>query len=258
MTKFNVVLLDYDGYICKAFYACLARDEDDFSAMEDVLVDLEEAALDKILCGTTMNNIKIYRVISGHTYKKDIYPSYKAKRKRNEDLGAFREYIKLTRSNLFCIPNLEADDVLVMLAEANKDNSIIFSDDKDLRYYYPHYCKINIREEISYQKDYKKKQLIQLLVGDKEDDIAGIPKVGEKTAEKLLDMYGWNIESVIEIYRDKNISVDECLKNLLLISPIRKDNVIDYQYGFDDSITLNNILGHFRYWNEKVTEIYNK
>ena len=94
--------------------------------------------------------------------------------------------------------------------------------------------------------------------GDKEDDIAGIPKVGEKTAEKLLDMYGWNVDSVIEIYRDKQVTIDECLKNLLLISPIRKENVIDYRYGLDDSTTLNNILGHFRYWNEKVTEIYSK
>ena len=144
-----------------------------------------------------------------------------------------------------------------MMASNLKD-CVVFSDDKDLRYYNPQYCKININEEISYELDYEKKQLMQLLIGDKEDDIAGISKVGEKTAEKLLDMYGWNIDSVIEIYRDKQISIDECLKNLLLISPIRKENVIDYKYGLDDSTTLNNILGHFRYWNEKVTEIYNK
>ena len=226
-------LLDFDGYICKAFYASIARLKDNFG------------------------HGAVIKVISGHTYKKDVYPSYKLGRKRNEDLGAFREYVKLTYEDLKIVPNLEADDVITMMAE-DLGNCIVFSDDKDLRYYNPQYCKININEEIGYEADYKKKQLIQLLVGDKEDDIAGIPKVGEKTAEKLLDMYGWNIDSVIEIYRDKQVTIDECLKNLLLISPIRKENVIDYRYGLDDSTTLNNILGHFRYWNEKVTEIYNK
>jgi 5''-3'' exonuclease (including N-terminal domain of PolI) len=248
-------LLDFDGYICKAFYASIARGEDDFEEMTKVLDDLTQAALDKLK--DNFGHGAVIKVISGHTYKKDVYPSYKLGRKRNEDLGAFREYVKLTYEDLKIVPNLEADDVITMMAE-DLGNCIVFSDDKDLRYYNPQYCKINIKEEIGYEADYKKKQLIQLLVGDKEDAIAGISKVGEKTAEKLLDMYGWNIDSVIEIYRDKQVTIDECLKNLLLISPIRKENVIDYRYGLDDSTTLNNILGHFRYWNEKVTEIYNK
>ena len=248
-------LLDFDGYICKAFYASIARGEDDFEEMISVLDDLTNAAVSKL--ESKFGSGEIVKVISGHSYKKDVYPSYKSGRKRNEDLGAFREYVKLTLTDLMIVPYLEADDVITMMASNLKD-CVVFSDDKDLRYYNPQYCKININEEISYELDYEKKQLMQLLIGDKEDDIAGISKVGEKTAEKLLDMYGWNIDSVIEIYRDKQVSIDECLKNLLLISPIRKENVIDYKYGLDDSTTLNNILGHFRYWNEKVTEIYNK
>lgn len=248
-------LLDFDGYICKAFYASVARGEDNFDEMISVLDDLTSAAVSKL--ENKFGSGEIVKVISGHSYKKDIYPSYKSRRKRNEDLGAFREYVKLTLTDLMVVPYLEADDVITMMASDLKD-CVVFSDDKDLRYYNPQYCKININEEINYESDYEKKQLMQLLIGDKEDDIAGISKVGEKTAEKLLDMYGWNIDSVIEIYRDKQVSIDECLKNLLLTSPIRKENVIDYKYGLDDSTTLNNILGHFRYWNEKVTEIYSK
>lgn len=248
-------LLDFDGYICKAFYASVARGEDGFEEMIKVLEDLTQAALEKL--EDTFGSGELIKVISGHTYKKDVYPSYKSKRKRNDDLGVFREYVKLTYDDLVVVPNLEADDVIIMMAD-NLGKCIVFSDDKDLRYYHPQHCKININEKIERETDHKKKQLIQLLVGDKEDNIAGVPKVGEKTAEKLLDMYGWNVDSVIEIYKDKQITIDECLKNLLLISPIRKENVIDYKYGLDDSTTLNNILGHFRYWNEKVTEIYNK
>jgi len=249
-------LLDYDGYICKAFYASVAREENEIEDMMNVLDELTKSAQYKL--DQIDKNNRLIKVVSGHTYKKDIYPSYKSKRKRNEDLGMFREYVLTEMSDtLIKIPQLEADDVLIMMYE-ELDNAIVFSDDKDLRYYCPNYCKINLTEEISEQKDYIKKQLEQMLIGDKEDCIDGIPKVGEKTAEKLLDMYGYNLKSVVEVYRDKNISVDECLKNLVLVTPVCKDLVKDYKYGFDDSSTMNNILGHFRFFNELVMEVYNE
>lgn len=254
-------LLDYDGYICKAFYASIARDENEIEDMMNVLNELTDSAQYKL--DQVDKNNKLIKVVSGHTYKKDIYPSYKSKRKRNEDLGMFRDYVLTEMSDeLVRVPQLEADDVLTMMYERYNNlkgqKAIVFSDDKDLRYYCPEYCKINLTEEISEQKDYIKKQLEQMLIGDKEDCIDGIPKVGEKTAEKLLDMYGYNLKAVIEVYRDKGISLDECLKNLILVTPICKDLVYEYQYGLDDSSTMNNILGHFRFFNELVTEVYNE
>lgn len=254
-------LLDFDGYICKAFYASIAREENEIEDMMHVLDELTKSAQEKL--DEINKDNQLVRVVSGHTYKKDVYPSYKSKRKRNEDLGMFREYVLTELSDeLVRVPQLEADDVITMMYERYNNSkgqkAIVFSDDKDLRYYCPEYCKINLTEEISFQKDCEKYQLEQMLTGDKEDCIDGIPKVGEKTAEKLLDMYGYNLKAVIEIYRDKGLSIDECLKNLVLVTPICKDLVLDYEYGFSDKITMNNILGHFRFFNELVTEVYNE
>lgn len=243
-------LLDYDGYICKAYYAAIGRDERaDLEEMEEILNNLTECAKEK-------SGLEIKKVISGHTYKKDIYPSYKNHRKKDEGLGMFRDYIKLSHEDLVCVPQLEADDVITMMYDKYPD-SIVFSDDKDLRYYCPIYCKINLTEEISCQDDYINKQIAQMLYGDKEDGIDGIPKVGEKTAIKLLDMYGYDIKSVIKIYKDKEISIDECMKNLILVTPICKELVDDYKYGLDEQITMNNIIGHFTYFNKLIKEVYN-
>lgn len=249
----TVALLDYDGFICKSYYACIARDTDDFDEMLDVLNDLESAAINKI---DDLTEVK--RVISGHSWKKDIYPSYKLGRKRDENLGAYREYVKFRlEDKLTCVPQLEADEVLVMMYHHFDGEAIVFSDDKDLRYYCPVYCKINITEEISVEDEFLYEQIEQLLAGDSEDGIIGIPKVGMITARKLLNIKGkHNIETVIQVYKEKGIGLDECIKNLVLTIPMYELYVDNYKYDLSDSGTMNNILGQCRFISNKVKEIY--
>lgn len=251
-------LLDYDGFVCKAYYAAVARDGG-FDEAYDILKDLEDSALEKSckFYGEDAN-IKVIKVMSGHSWKKDIYPTYKLGRKRNEELGIFRDMVKLYKKNeLLIVPQLEADEVLIMYANQYPIDHIIFSDDKDLRYYSTFYCKINITEEIQQNENVNAK-FIQLLTGDREDGITGIPKVGDKTAEKLLDMAGYTLESVIEMYKVKEIELDDCIKQLVLTIPMNPEWVSDYKFGFTDKITMNNILGQCRYISEKVMEVYNK
>lgn len=251
-------LLDYDGFICKAFYAAKARiEEPTMEDMDEILINLRETAIKKAQDYAPKNKVKVYRVVSGHTYKKDIYPSYKAHRQRDELLGQFREYVKYYhQDDMLLLPQLEADDVITMLYQKNPDNSIVFSDDKDLRYYCPLFCKINLTEDVRYQEDFIQKQLEQMLIGDKEDGITGIPKVGEKTAAKLLESTGYNVENVIRIYKEKDINIDECLKNLVLVTPICIQYNTDFSPELDDKSIMNNILGHFRYFNEIARKIY--
>ena len=99
----------------------------------------------------------------------------------------------------------------------------MFSDDKDLRYYCKRYCKINLSEEVVEQdeKDMEQRRIIQFLTGDKEDNIQGIYGIGEKKAViELNKLGGVTIENVIRVYRNTGISIDGCLKNLILISPL--------------------------------------
>lgn len=251
---YNIALLDFDGYICKAYYAIISKGSTDFDEMLALLEELVKSAKSKV---DKYADIKYY--ISGHTYKKDIYPSYKANRKKDPLLGEFREFVKLYYEDKIIKDNVEADDLIIMDYEHyNKTHSpVVFSDDKDLRYYCKTYCKINLSEEIIEQdeKEMEQHRLIQFLTGDKEDNIQGVLGIGEKKAIiELNKLGGVTIENVIRVYRNKRIEIDECLKNLILVSPLYSKFIEGY--SCDNGSTLDNVIGLFKYWNKKVKEIY--
>lgn len=241
--KRTVALLDYDGYICKAYYAGL-KDNEQFK----VLTDLVQSAIDRTAeyFNVDRDDVEVIRVISGHTFKKDIYPSYKLTRKKDENLGKFREYIKYKlRDELTCVQNLEADDVLILLQKHlnMEDNCIVFSDDKDLRYYSYRYCKLNTDNEVQ-TNDLEALMNIyaQMLAGDSEDNVKGIPRMGMKTALKYLnENINPNediIKTVIRCYRDKKIDIDNCLRDILLVLPVG----CMYLKDFDTPLLLTTAL----------------
>ena len=252
---YDVALLDFDGYICKAYYATISKGSTDFDEMLALLEGLVESAKSKVEKDAM---IKYY--ISGHTYKKDIYPSYKANRKKDPLLGEFREFVKLYYGDKINKDNIEADDLIVLDYEVYDKTGftpVVFSDDKDLRYYCKRYCKINLSEEIVEQdeKEMEQHRIIQFLTGDKEDNVQGIYGIGGKKAViELNKLGGITIENVIRVYRNTGISIDGCLKNLILISPLYSKFIENYCY--DDEDTLDNIVGLFKYWSKKVKEIY--
>lgn len=250
----DIALLDFDGYICKAYYATISKGSTDFDEMLALLEELVESVKSKI-----EENADINYYISGHTYKKDIYPSYKANRKKDSLLGEFREFVKLYYEDKIIKANVEADDLIVMDYEfySKARNPVVFSDDKDLRYYCKTYCKIKPSEEIVEQdeKEMEQHRIIQFLTGDREDNVQGVYGIGEKKALiELNKLGGITIENVIRVYKNKGISIDECLKNLILISPLYSKFIEGYYY--DDEDTLDNIIGLFKYWSKKVKEIY--
>lgn len=252
---YDVALLDFDGYICKAYYATISKGSTDFDEMLALLGELVESVKSKVEEDAI---IKYY--ISGHTYKKDIYPSYKANRKKDPLLGEFREFIKLYYGDELNKDNVEADDLIVLDYEVYDKTGftpVVFSDDKDLRYYCKRYCKINLSEEIVEQdeKDMEQHRIIQFLTGDREDNVQGIYGIGEKKAViELNKLGGITIENVIRVYRNMGISIDGCLKNLILISPLRNKVMEEGYYDYDNLPAA--IIGHFKYWNKKVKEIY--
>ena len=266
-------ILDYDGYICKSFYA----NKDDmmnFEKAEEILSDLENAAFKKINRMYPKQNNKIIKVVSGHSWKKDIYPSYKRTRKRDEFLGIYRSSIIENYKGITIVDQLEADEVIVMIADwlrATNEDFIVFSDDKDLRYYVENYCKINILEEPVLQDPQALvyNQLEQMLVGDKEDNIQGVDKVGEKTAPKLLKQYGYSLAGAVKIFKDKGIEIDRTLRDLLLIIPMSDTYTLETEPSYRVASSIikkekanpldvhNAMIAQVQYLNKIVTEIYN-
>lgn len=268
---FGYALLDFDGYICKSYYAAIARDKNaSFEDMDEILESLTKAAIDKTekyfhACK------RCVKVVSGHTFKKDIYPSYKRQRTRDERLGEYREHVISSDSSIIRIAQLEADDVCISIdrylnSTSDEPRSIIFSDDKDLRKYcMGYYCKINLTEEVQYPNEYSTAPYIQMLTGDKEDNVKGIPLVGDKKAIKYLEETDYNLESVIIRYIDAKLDIDECLKNILLVTPILIDDpeyisallagAIDPR---EDKVLLANITQCLSRLSEAVKEYYDK
>ncbi len=258
MTKDSIALLDFDGFICKSYYAMIGKGSTDFDEMLALLEELVDAAISKM-----PEDTDVYKYISGHTYKKDIYPSYKANRKRDELLGEYRDFIKLYyEGDLIKSPVLEADDLIVIDYEGYTRDGfdvVVFSDDKDLRYYCKKYCKINLNEEIVEQDEnvMMTNRIVQFVAGDSEDGVSGIKGLGVKKATiELNKLGGITIDNTIRLYKNKGIDIDECLKNIILISPLSPAFVDDFGWASEDD--MQNILGLFKYWNKKVKEIYNE
>lgn len=232
-------LLDYDGYVCKALYAAISSG--DASEAPRILNELTQSAIDKTHKYFDDLPVEVIKVMSGHSWKKDVYPTYKAKRKKDPRVKEFRDWVLETDDTILKVEPFEADEVLVIMHDYlfnyNIEDCIVFSDDKDLHYVTLLNCKINTTEEIDIRYD-ENKLFCQMLAGDKEDCVDGINKVGMKTADRLLKEKGeYNLENVIQVYKDKNVTEEECNKQLNLINPIKRE------FFQDEDKMLYDIIG---------------
>lgn len=152
----------------------------------------------------------------GPTFRSEIYPRYREKRKPMPEvlrlaMPTFFDMLKTAGIPVVCVPGVEADDVLGTVAlkfvAAGKGRSIVMSTDKDLAQLATDGVEIRDQflERWLDEEWCMKKYGIPLallgdalaLMGDEVDGIPGIPKVGAKTAAKLLLEYG-NLAGVLE------------------------------------------------------------
>lgn len=226
MTKY--VIMDYDGFVCKAFYAAQeTRGVDpDPEKVFMILERLEQAAIDKAHNLFQGSEIKVRKYMSMHSYKKDLYPDYKAGRKKNELLGDIRKAILNNEENhIIKVQGYEADDLIVaFLTDFDRlDNTLVVSDDKDIKCYAKYLSGINIDSPV-YERSSEQNiedQAILCLMGDKEDNISGIPKVGVVRANEIFEtVHPTDIQAIANIYKTMGVSFSDCLKNLYLITPV--------------------------------------
>ena len=148
----------------------------------------------------------------GKTFRDDIYPDYKGTReKMPEDLRSQIERIR-ELVDAFGIPRLEiegyeADDVMGSAAYKAARNGIyvkIITGDRDLLQLVNEQIVVNLPgRSLADSKDYTTDDVkeyigvmpdqivdFKALVGDKSDNIPGVPGIGEKTAISLISQYG--------------------------------------------------------------------
>ena len=149
------------------------------------------------------------------TFRKKLYPQYKANRKEVEEdlktqLPIAIDLIKEMGFKIIKLPGFESDDIIASIATlaANKGIDVkIISSDKDM------YQLIN--DKIKIFDPMKKKEIdergciekfnvhpknfidFQALVGDKSDNVPGVKGIGEKKAAKLINEFK-TIENIYE------------------------------------------------------------
>lgn len=157
-------------------------------------------------------------------FRRGICSTYKANRKdqRKPIVHApLREYL-LNEHDTLQRPNLEADDILGILAtQPTDERRIIVSVDKDFAgvpcLFYRTNDPVPVLREVS-PFDAAKFHAVQTLAGDRVDGYTGIPGVGPKTAEKILD--GLKPEefwpAIVKAYTDEGLKEEHALTNARL------------------------------------------
>ncbi|QDT96656.1 DNA polymerase I [Gimesia aquarii] len=152
---------------------------------------------------------------SGPGTRNEIFPEYKANRSEMpEDLAAqissIMDVVKGFQVPIIELPGWEADDVFATIAQLAQEKGIqtvIVTNDKDARQLINDSVQLyNIRKNIFMDADGVVKdwgvcpeQVIdfQSLVGDAVDNIPGVPLVGPKKAQALIEQFG-TLEGVLE------------------------------------------------------------
>lgn len=210
-----------------AYRACAAGSRDG-ETLEQVCARFD-GLVDEFIWDAAGWSTDVYHMyFTGYrNYRKEIIPSYKANRKSSEKPRYLSEVIThaVEHWSAEVCNGYEADDGICMKAyELGLDKVVIVSADKDFRQipttiYSTYDQKTTVVTEEEAEYNFWK----QALTGDSVDNIKGIPGIGPRKAEKILDgdIFGYSFSVALaykNYYRDNGdaISADEALANTLL------------------------------------------
>lgn len=192
--------------------------------------------------------------------RKTLYPEYKSNRKERplaliEDLKRVQEELVNKGWDILTCSGAEADDIIATYCYNNKEHDLtIYGTDKDLLQI-GEYCE-NVKLYDAFAKKYKSAQETLgvepfqvvdylALVGDKSDNIPGLPRCGPVNAKKLLSKFG-SVTGILENLNVHKDHVDSFSKNF-------QDNLLKNR----DQLILSYELVEFKY-NCEITETKGK
>lgn len=217
----HLFLVDGSGYIFRAYHALplLTRKSDGLpvgavAGFCNMLWKLLRDARDTAV-GVVPTHFAVIFDYSSKTFRKDIYPQYKANRAEPPDdlIPQFGLIRQATRAfNLPCIEKegFEADDIIATYArqavQAGADVTIISSDKDLMQLVNSHVSmydsmkdrQIGIPEVIEKWGVPPEKMIdLQAMTGDSTDNVPGIPGIGPKTAAQLIETFG-DLDTLLE------------------------------------------------------------
>jgi len=160
-------------------------------------------------------------------FRKLVDPDYKGHRNRKKPCGYKRVINKLKEEyKVVVMPSLEADDAIGIYATKEKGH-IICSPDKDMRQISGDLYDLSEGVVTITKEDGDRWHLIQTMAGDQTDGYAGIPSIGVKRADAILNDKGATWETVLETFLEKGLTEEDALKNARLAKILQ---VEDYDF----------------------------
>lgn len=206
-----------DGDIVAYRVACTLNEDD----AADFAYARTEDLVDQIVTRSEADSFRIF-LTGKNNFRYNIYPEYKAHRPKEKPfwLQAIRDYL-VANFNAEVVDGQEADDALGI---NQTEETMICSIDKDLlmipgKHY--NFVKDEFLEVNGYQGMYHFYK--QCLMGDRSDNIKGIPKVGPKNADKILNSCVTEKE-MFDAVRDAYGNDEEFIMNARVLWIRRNEN----------------------------------
>jgi len=266
-----LVLVDGSSYLFRAFHAMpnLSNSQGEPTGAIYGVVNM----IRRLLADYDPEHIAVVFDAKGKTFRNDLYPEYKAHRppmpqELAQQIEAVHEIIKAMGLPLLCIQGVEADDVIGTLAQQATEqgiDTIISTGDKDMAQLVNQHVTLidTMKDVVSDEQGVAKRfevtpaQIIDYLtlIGDKVDNVPGVPKVGPKTAVKWLQEYG-SLDEIIAHADEIKGKVGENLRDSLEQLPLSKELVtIKKDVELDvDPTTINRQLPD----TEALRELYSR
>ncbi len=200
------ILVDGSSYLYRAFHAMpnLTNSAGEYTGAVYGVVNM----LRKLIKDYDPEYMAVVFDAKGKTFRDDIYKEYKANRppmplELSKQIEPLHQLIKAMGIPILVIEGVEADDVIGTLAKeatTEKMDTLISTGDKDMaQLVNEHITLIDTmknavmdREGVIEKFGLPPERIIDYLalMGDKSDNIPGVPNVGPKTAAKWLEQYG--------------------------------------------------------------------